>query len=133
MADYLDSSVLVAACLADDASHGDADKAVARGGFTSTHALAETYATLTGRLRLNPYDARDVVLEKAGKLTVVALEEADYQTVLSQAPKMGVRGGAVFDALHVHAARKAKASRLLHADADYLTLAADLATGLADA
>lgn len=133
IADYLDSSVLVAACLAEDASHEAADRAVAQGGFTSTHALAEAYATLSGRLRLNPYDVRDVVMEKADKLKVVALDESDYRAVVEQAPKIGVRGGAVFDALHVHAARKAKAARLIHADADYLTLAPDIATALADA
>ena len=61
---FLDTSVLVEACLAHSAGFARADAVVnSPETVTSTHALAETYATLSGdtRLRIDPHDAAHMV------------------------------------------------------------------------
>lgn len=88
-----------------------------RGGFTSTHALAETFATLTsGRLdiQLAPNDAlRMIDANVARRLQVVELSLADYRQAMESSQAAGARGGAIFDMLHLQAARRGKASRIL--------------------
>lgn len=61
---FLDASVLVEASLSASTKFAKADQLVSRtGAITSAHALAETYATLSGdpRLRINPSDAARLV------------------------------------------------------------------------
>ncbi len=84
------------------------------------HALAEAFAVLTGRRhgrRLNPSTA--VQLLEASVLPfvpVVALTAKDVTAALADCQSRGVRGGAVYDLLHLVAARKAGADTLLTLD-----------------
>lgn len=80
-----------------------------RDAITSAHALAETYATLSGdpRLRISPSDASQLVEDLANALTVHPFELTDYRALISAAPLKGVRGGAIYDALHAQTARLA--------------------------
>jgi predicted nucleic acid-binding protein len=76
--------------------------------FTSAHALAETYATLSGdpRLRIQAADAAQMVEDLAATVTVRNLNVGDYRQVISSAPAKGIRGGTVYDALHAQTARR---------------------------
>jgi predicted nucleic acid-binding protein len=116
---YFDSSALIAAMVHEEEHHEAALKALAeaREGLTSTHALAETFATLTsGRLdiQLAGNDAlrmiRTNVLER---LDIIELSLADYKEAMRVSQGAGARGGAIFDLLHLQVARRCKADRVL--------------------
>jgi predicted nucleic acid-binding protein len=107
---FLDTSVLVEPCLAASPKFPAADRLVSRkDAFTSAHALAEAYATLSGdpRLRINPANAAQIIDDLAGTLNVWTFEFSDYRALISAAPSKGIRGGAIYDALHAQTARLA--------------------------
>ena len=107
---FLDASVLVESCLAASPTFAKADELVSRAGaVTSAHALAETYATLSGdpRLRIRPADAAQLVDDLARGLAVHPFAVGDYRALITSAPAKGVRGGAIYDALHAQVARLA--------------------------
>ncbi len=108
MKQFLDTSVLVEACLSQSPKFAAAD-ALVNGSdvFTSAHALAEAYATLSGdpRLRIQPADAAQMVEDLAATVAVRALRAADYRQLISSAPAKGIRGGTIYDALHAQTAR----------------------------
>jgi predicted nucleic acid-binding protein len=105
---FLDSSVLIEACLSQSPRFAAAD-ALVNGAdtFTSAHALAKAYATLSGdpRLKINPADAARMVDHFAKTLKVRALADADYRLLIASAPAKGIRGGTIYDALHAQTAR----------------------------
>ena len=105
---FLDASVLIEACLSQSPKFALADGLVNQPGVvTSAHALAETYATLSGepRLRITPGDAARMVEDLARTVSVRALAVTDYQQLISAAPTKGVRGGSIYDAVHAQTAR----------------------------
>jgi predicted nucleic acid-binding protein len=80
-------------------------------------ALVETYAVLT-RLppphRLSPQTALTLLENNFLKLaTVVALNPKSYETLLLRAPKNGVTGGRIYDAVIDACAEQDKASTVL--------------------
>jgi len=112
---FLDASVLVEACLAQSSKFAAADELVkTSGATTSAHALAEAYATLSGdpRLRINPYDAAQMVGDLAQAIQVHALAAKLYLPLIREAPANGIRGGAFFDAIHAKTAREMKCDEL---------------------
>lgn len=89
---FLDTSVLVEACLAQSAQFARADALVKMvGAVTSAHALAEAYATLSGdvRLKINPHDAAKMVADLANALHVHALGVQPYIELIEGAPFQG--------------------------------------------
>ncbi len=105
---FLDSSVLVESCLSASPKYEAADALVNDGdATTSAHALAETYATLSGdaRLRIAPADAAAMVYDLAERLDVQSMSVAEYRDTIDSAPAKGVRGGGIYDALHAQTAR----------------------------
>jgi predicted nucleic acid-binding protein len=105
---FLDSSVLVEACLSRSSKFAAAEALVNEANsYTSAHALVETYATLSGdsRLRISPAAAAQMVEDLAKALTVRAFTVADHTQLISVAPAKGVRGGSIYDALHAETAR----------------------------
>ncbi len=86
-------------------------------GFTSAHAIAETFATLTsGRLevQLTPAEAAQVIDSNViRRLKIIELRLSDYQQAMQDSQRVGARGGAIFDMLHLQAARRASATRIL--------------------
>ena len=107
---FLDASVLVEACLTASPKFAKADRLVSRkDAVTSAHALAETYATLSGdpRLRISPSDAALLVDDLATALSLLPFAITDYRALISAAPSNGIRGGAIYDALHAQSARLA--------------------------
>lgn len=111
---YLDSSVLVAALVEDEPAH-EACLALLRKKepATWTHALAEVFATLTGGrlgLRVPPAVASELIQASlVPRLRVVELAGADVIDAIGESERVGVRGGAIFDFLHLIAARRSAA------------------------
>ena len=112
-----DTSLLVAAMVEGHPAHDAAllwlqrAKAQTDTGLIAAHTLAELYAILT-RLPVNPRISPALALQliRSNVLvtcTVVALADADYVTVLDHLARLGIAGGAVYDALLLHTAWKA--------------------------
>ncbi len=119
----LDTSVLVAAI---HEGHSEHDRAlpwlqqVQEGpdtGVVASHTLAELYAVLTTLPlppRVSPATARELIRENVlAHFEVVALDKEDYVAVLSHLSEAGLSGGTIYDALLLHAAKKAGADRVL--------------------
>ncbi len=105
---FLDTSVLVESCLRQSPKFAAADALVNQlDTFTSAHALVECYATLSGdvRLKINAAEAAEMVEDLAKRLTVQSLSTEEQRRLISSAPRNGVRGGTIYDALHAEAAR----------------------------
>lgn len=116
MKSALDSSVIVSALCADDPSHHACRKVLlASRHSVIAHAFAETFSTLTGgRLgfRVPASDAARMLRDQiAPKLSNVPLDESDLLAAFEEAELRGVRGGAIYDYLHLIAARKAGSKR----------------------
>ncbi len=119
---FFDTSVLIPALIANHPRHAEAARRLERvhaGAIQlviSTHTIAELYATLSAlpvSPRISSGEAVQLIRENVlSRAEIVALDESDYEQVISLAAEMDVSGGAVYDALHVHAARKAVADRL---------------------
>lgn len=112
----LDSSVIVSALCAGDPDHDACRKVLlAHRPTVLAHAFAETFSTLTGgRLgfRVPASDAAKLLRQRiAPKLSNIPLDESDLLTAFEEAELRGVRGGAIYDYLHLVAARKAGAKR----------------------
>jgi predicted nucleic acid-binding protein len=114
---YLDSSVLVSALVEDEASHEACLQLLRKkNAVVWTHALTETFATLTGGrlgIRVAPAVATRLIEESlVPRLRLIELTAADTIEVLRACASAGVRGGAIFDFLHLNAARKSNATTL---------------------
>ncbi len=112
---FLDASVLIEACLSQSPKFAAADVLVkTSGAFTSAHALAEAYATLSGdpRLRIKPYDAARMVGDLAEAIEVHALTAKRSLALIREAPANGIRGGAFFDAIHAKTARETRCGEI---------------------
>ncbi len=114
--DFIDTSILVAAIITTERGHETCGHLLDSGRFGMyQHGVAETFSTLTGgrqSLRLSPSLAVDVIEgDYLPDITITALTPAEMLRALRDAENRGVRGGAVYDYLHLVAARKAKAAR----------------------
>ncbi len=117
----IDTSVVLASLDPDEAHHLACDQILAAGGHKLyTHALAETFSILTGGRhgrRLRPSAAASLIKDSVLPFVeLVSLSGREVMAALHTADARGVRGGAVYDLLHLVAARKAGASRLLTLD-----------------
>jgi predicted nucleic acid-binding protein len=97
----VDTSVLVAAL---------------HSGLITTHALAETWATLS-RLplapRVTPKQAAEMVARLHRLFRVVSIDAALYHEAIDRCATRGFSSGVVFDALHLLAAERETADRIL--------------------
>lgn len=80
--------------------------------------MAETFAILTGGSRRLSPTAATQLIEKSVLpfVRTQALSAKDIMSAFGQCQKRGVRGGAVYDLLHLVAARKAGAETLVTID-----------------
>ncbi|MFB6279236.1 MAG: PIN domain-containing protein [Salinibacter sp.] len=118
----LDTSVLVPALVPALPQHEKAAphlEAAAQGDidlFVSTHALAECYSSLTAlplSPQITPGQARRLLRENvAARGDVVELDADDYLGVLQRVSDLGLRSGAVYDALHVRCAENVPVQEL---------------------
>lgn len=118
MSRYLDSSILVASLMPDDPDHAACDALLNQSGnWTTPHTLNETFATLTGGrlgMRVDTDVAARMIRESIVPcVTFVELSVDEIIATQSGARKQGVRGGGIYDYLHLVAARKAKVG-ILH-------------------
>jgi predicted nucleic acid-binding protein len=87
--------------------------------MTTTHAFAETWATLTAipvEQRIAPAAAERVIERLARHIKPIGLRRDDYRSALRRCGNLGLRSGAIYDALHVVAARRGRADLLLTFD-----------------
>jgi predicted nucleic acid-binding protein len=131
---FLDTNVVVAACLEEHEHHERALELLERvlgsedSGFTSAHALAEAYAVMTRLpkpLRVAPKTAASLLDENIVKrFEVVALTGKEYVQLISEAGEAGWVGSLLYDALHVACAAKAGVDRLYSWNARHLQMVA---------
>ena len=112
----LDSSVLIASLAEKERHHAACeDLLFDHDCRIFIHALAETFNTLTGsRLgyRFSAPDAAALLKESVKpRAGMEVLTADDILDAMQQAEARGVRGGAIYDHLHLVAARKAGAER----------------------
>lgn len=117
MSAIIDTSVLVAAIIDTEAYH-EACRSLIKLGTMSifAHGLAETFSTLTGGkkgFRISSAIAAEVLEDDFVPLmSTVSLTPTEMLRAMREAESRGVRGGGIFDYLHLVAARKAKATKL---------------------
>ncbi len=117
----LDSSVVLASIHEAEPHHEACSALLLQGGHAVyVHALAEVFSTLTGGAqgpRVGANLAHRLLKESVlPYVKTVTLAEREVMAALAQAQSRGVRGGAVYDYLHLTAARKAGAEALVTLD-----------------
>lgn len=110
---YLDTGIFISALFARDDRQEDCQKLLTFDAVTSTHALAETFAALTGQYRIKNNLVSEAVRSAARLVRVEPLSVEDYEAVIATAHARGIQGGAIYDALHAQVARRLKVDRLL--------------------
>ena len=119
MKTFLDTSVLVATFYGDHEHHEESfglflrqAKATA---CTAAHCLAELYSVVTGmpgKDRASPDEALLFLCDIRERLSIVALDENEYFTLLEEAAAANISGGTCYDALIAHCAMKVKAQTI---------------------
>ena len=117
MSALLDSSVLVAALVPDEDRHTECLALLMQGdNIVYAHAFLETFSTLTGGklgVRVDADFAAQLLSETVlPRVRVIELGIEELADALRLTRKQGVRGGGVYDYMHLVAARKAKAGTL---------------------
>ena len=117
MSVLLDSSVRVAALAPDEDRHAECLALLMQSGnVVYAHAFLETFSTLTGGrlgVKVDADFAAQLLSESVlPRVQVIELGSAELLASLRLAKKHGVRGGGVYDYMHLVAARKAKADIL---------------------
>ncbi len=112
---FLDTGILVGALLQRHPEHDACLEAIeeSEAPFTDAHALAETFATLTGFYRVPVAAAAELTLALKLIVTVEPLALADYEQAIGEAQRRGVMGGGIYDSLHATFARRRGAQRVI--------------------
>ncbi|MGA3179173.1 MAG: PIN domain-containing protein [Verrucomicrobiota bacterium] len=139
MKDFLDTNVLVAACVADHEHHARALPVVQKvhqgkaQGYVSAHSLLETHATLT-RLprvpRISSMQASTLIADNILKhFSVVALTAKEYSQLSLNLGETNAVGGKAYDVLHLACAEKCRADRIYTFNVrEFMQLAGPLAS-----
>jgi predicted nucleic acid-binding protein len=111
---YLDSSVLVAALVEDEPAHEACLSILRKKDLAAwTHALPEVFATLTGGrlgLRVPPAVASELIQASlVPRVRLIELGGTDVIDAIHESERVGARGGAILDFLHLFAARRSGA------------------------
>lgn len=111
---FLDTSTLVGVVLENHPQHAACLTALAQPSpFSNAHALAETFATLTGFYKVPTEAASELTLGLQEEIDIEAIALGDYEAAISEARKRGVMGGGIYDALHATFARRMGAKRVV--------------------
>ncbi len=112
---FLDTGIMVGAVLKSHPEHAACLAALEDSvrPFTNAHAIAETFATLTGFYRVPTDAATELTLGLRDSVVVEALALADYETAIREARSRGVMGGGIYDSLHATFARRKKAAQIV--------------------
>ena len=116
---FLDTSVLVATFYGEH-EHHEASFALflrlnKKSGYTAAHCLSEAYSVLTGmpgKDRASPDEALLFLADVQARLTLVALDAAEYGKVLAEVAASKIVGGGIYDANIGRCAVKAKAEAI---------------------
>jgi predicted nucleic acid-binding protein len=117
----LDTSILVAAIIGTEMYHMECQQLIVKPPDNAerllySHGITETFSTLTGGKKAFrvPANAASKILEH-GFLprftSITTITPVETLGAMSEAEARGVRGGGIFDYLHLVATRKAKATR----------------------
>lgn len=129
---FFDTSILVAAFDDTDQYHDRAFSVFsqhAEEGAIAIYTIAETFSILTGRRGWRASQAFEVLRTNTAYLVKISLDSDDYLKTCETAEAMGVRGGAVYDALILACARKAKATQIWTLNARHFLLFAPELSG----
>ncbi len=112
---FVDTGILVGALLEKHPEHPQCRAALEQftDCFTDAHALAETFATLTGFYKVPTTEAAELTLSLTVSLKVQPLPLTDYETAIREARQRGVMGGGIYDSLHATFARRKRATRII--------------------
>ena len=119
---FLDTNVLIAACLADHEHHARALPLIQEvhtgqsAGYVSAHSLLEVYVILT-RLpripRISPLQASTLIDENIVKyFSIVAMTGKEYSELCQKLGQENIVGGKSYDLLHLACAEKCSAERI---------------------
>lgn len=111
-----DSSILVAALFESEFHHAACKALVTSDNFgVWSHSFVETFNTLTsGKIKPRPSAANVAKVIRSSihpRATVLQLPEEMMLNAFDEAETRGVRGGAIFDYLHLVTARHHRADR----------------------
>jgi predicted nucleic acid-binding protein len=116
---FLDTSVLVATFYGDHERHESSIRVFLQQGkstgCTAARCLVETYSVVTGmpgKDRASPHEAILFLNDVRERLTLIALDEAEYCAAIEGAAADGVVGGTTYDSLIARCALKANAQVL---------------------
>ncbi len=111
---FLDTGILVGAVLEAHPEHSACLAALNEldRPFTDAHALAESFATLTGFYKVPAEAAAALTLALRDVIEVDPLAMADYETAIREARSRGVMGGGFYDSLQATFARRMGAARI---------------------
>jgi predicted nucleic acid-binding protein len=118
MAQYFDTSVLIAAFVQSEQSHEVCAELVTNSstGCVLAHGMAECFSFLTGgRLsaQISPKTAAMIIETNIIKcMEVITLTPEETLATLKNAEANGIRGAGIYDALHLAAARKIDAKEI---------------------
>ena len=101
MSKAADSSITIAALLADHPTHATAAEALAACNATIAHAAVETYGVLTRLPAPHRVDAPTAatVLKERTPMTYVTLDGSTYAKAPARLASAGISGGATYDGL----------------------------------
>jgi predicted nucleic acid-binding protein len=115
MMHFFDTSILVAAFDDRDLHHEKSFSIFSRfaeEGGIAVHTIGETFSILTGRRGWRASQAFEALETNTADLKKIVLDSADYLKTCKEAEGLGIRGGAIYDALILACARKAKATQI---------------------
>jgi predicted nucleic acid-binding protein len=112
---FLDTGILVGAVLKSHFEHALCLAALedSEGPFSNSHALAETFATLTGFYKVPTQAAIELTLSLRDSIVIEALTLMDYETAIRESRSRGIMGGGIYDSLHATFARRKKAVQIV--------------------
>lgn len=112
---FLDTGILAGALLERHPEHKQCRAAFGQYAdiFTDAHALAETFATLTGFYKVPVASAAELILALREVLAIEPLTIRDYEIAIAESRQRGVMGGGIYDALHATFARRKLARRII--------------------
>ena len=130
---FFDTSILVSAFDSGDSNHERSFMIFtshAEGGAIAVHSLAETFSILTGRRGWRASHAFEVLKVNTAMLKKIALDSSEYLRTCETAEALGIRGGAVYDALILACARKANATQVWTLNARHFLMFAPELSGV---
>ena len=119
----LDSTIIVSALAGGD-GYQEACSDLVYGGdvFVYNHAFAETFSTITGSrlgFRISPSRAAELICDVVPQVTVGIISIDEIVAALTEAESRGVRGGAIYDFLHLMVAKQRGIARVFTLNAEH--------------